>query len=194
LKRTSLAFAFAAGLLLAASPALAAFIFRAGDSVWVDGKRYTWEEWKRIRDDPEFVRQSQEAEAAKPAAPVTGPRAAACTTAIYYDEFPSEDERFQCSAGLGALTREQILEKGWKVDFVEKIPPPPGQTAQSPRGLPLSLYKLVISRSSDPAPPVPSAQVPARPSATPRAIDTLCLNDCLGSGASKGFCEDRCTR
>ena len=91
------------------------------------------------------MKQSQQTEAAKPA-PIVGPRAAACTTAIYYDEFPSEDERFQCSVGLGALTREQILQSGWKVDFVEKIPPLPGQPAQSPRGLPLSLYKLVISR------------------------------------------------
>jgi len=127
-------------LAIAASPALAAFIFRVGDAVWVDGKRYSWEEWKKIRDNPELVKQSQ------PEAAPAGPRAAACTTAIYYDEFPSEDERFQCSAGLGALTREQILEKGWKVDFVEKIPPPSDQPAQSPRGLPLYLYKLVISR------------------------------------------------
>ncbi len=132
---------------------MAAFIFRAGDTVWVDGKRYSWEEWKKIRDDPELVKQSQQAPATSTAVPqpepvkaVSGPRAAACTTAIYYDEFPSEDEQFQCTAGLGALTREQILEKGWKVDFVEKIPPPSGQPAQSPRGLPLYLYKLVISR------------------------------------------------
>ncbi len=131
---------------------MAAFIFRAGDTVWVDGKRYSWEEWKKIRDDPERVKQSQQAPAASQSAPepaksaAAGPRAAACTTAIYYDEFPSEDEQFQCTAGLGALTREQILEKGWKVDFVEKIPPPSGQPAQSPRGLPLHLYKLVISR------------------------------------------------
>lgn len=146
MKRTVLALASAVGLLLLASPALAAFIFRAGDSVWVDGKKYSWEEWKKIRDDPELVKQSQQPEAAKPAGPAAGPRAAACTTAIYYDEFPSEDERFQCTGDLGALTREQILEKGWKVDFVEKIPPPTGQPAQSPRGLPLYLYKLVISR------------------------------------------------
>ncbi len=131
---------------------MAAFIFRAGDTVWVDGKRYSWEEWKKIRDDPERVKQSQQAPAASQSAPepaksaAAGPRAAACTTAIYYDEFPSEDEQFQCTAGLGALTREQILEKGWKVDFVEKIAPPSGQPAQSPRGLPLHLYKLVISR------------------------------------------------
>jgi hypothetical protein len=134
------------GLFLVASPALAAFIFRAGDSVWVDGKKYSWEEWKKIRDDPELVKQSQQPEVAKPAAPAAGQRAAACTTAIYYDEFPSEDEKFQCSAGLGALTREQILQGGWKVDLVEKIPPPSGQPTQSPRGLPLYLYKLVISR------------------------------------------------
>ena len=127
-------------LAIVAPQALAAFIFRVGDTVYVDGKRYSWEEWKKIRDNPDLLKQSQ------PAMPAAGPRAAACTTAIYYDEFPSEDERFQCSAGLGALTREQIVEKGWKVDFVEKIPPPSDQPAQSPRGLPLYLYKLVISR------------------------------------------------
>jgi hypothetical protein len=33
---------------------------------------------------------------------------------------------------------------------------------------------------------VPS--VPKRP-----GTDTLCLNDCLGSGASKELCEDRCS-
>lgn len=129
-------------LAAAASPALAALIFRVGDTVYVDGKQYSWEEWKKIRDNPEALKQSQPAASA----PVAGPRAAACTTAIYYDEFPSEDEQFQCSAGLGTLTREQILQRGWKVDFVEKIPPLPGQSAQSPRGLPLNLYKLVISR------------------------------------------------
>ncbi len=129
-------------LAAAAPPALAALIFRVGDTVYVDGKQYTWEEWKKIRDNPEALKQSQPAASA----PVAGPRAAACATAIYYDEFPSEDESFQCTAGLGALTREQILQKGWKVDFVEKIPPPSDQPAQSPRGLPLYLYKLVISR------------------------------------------------
>ncbi len=129
-------------LAIAAPPASAALIFRVGDTVYVDGKQYSWEEWKKIRDNPEALKQSQ----AAPAAPIAGPRAAACTTAIYYDEFPSEDEQFQCSAGLGTLTREQILQKGWKVDFVEKIPPSAGEPAQSPRGRPLNLYKLVISR------------------------------------------------
>ena len=28
---------------------------------------------------------------------------------------------------------------------------------------------------------------------TPRGIDTLCMNDCLGSGGTKEFCEDRCS-
>ena len=132
-------------LLLAAvvtPPALAAFIFRVGDTVYVDGKQYSWEEWKKIRDNPEALKQSQPAAPA----PVAGPRAAACTTAIYYDEFPSEDERFQCTAGLGVMTRGQIVEKGWKVDFVEKLQPPSDQPSQSPRGMPLYLYKLVISR------------------------------------------------
>jgi len=140
LKRLFIALPIA--LAIAAPAALAAFIFRVGDTVYVDGKRYGWEEWKKIRDNPELQKEPQPAASA----PGAGPRAAACTTIIYYDEFPSEDERFQCTAGLGALTREQILEKGWKVDFVEKIPPPSNQPAQSPRGLPLYLYKLVISR------------------------------------------------
>src|SRR3989441_5539304 len=83
-----------------APPAMAAFVFRVGDTVYVDGKRYSWEEWKKIRDNPE-LREPQPAAAAA----VAGPRAATCVTAIYYDEFPSEDERFQCTAGLGALTR-----------------------------------------------------------------------------------------
>jgi len=139
-------------LCVAAPPAMAVFVFRVGDTVYVDGKRYSWEEWKKIRDSyqlPEApAAKTADTVAAAPAAaaPVAGPRAAACTTAIYYDEFPSEDERFQCSADLGMLTRGQIMEKGWKVDFVEKVPPPSDQQAQSPRGMPLFKYKLVISR------------------------------------------------
>jgi hypothetical protein len=139
LKRLFLALPLA--LAFVAPPALAAFVFRVGDTVYVDGKRYSWEEWKKIRNNPE-LREPQPAVAA----PLAGPRAATCVTAIYYDEFPSEDESFQCTAGLGAMTREQILGKGWKVDFVEKLPPPSDQQAQSPRGLPLFKYKLVISR------------------------------------------------
>ena len=30
-------------------------------------------------------------------------------------------------------------------------------------------------------------------SSTSRGIDSLCMNDCLGAGATKEFCEDRCT-
>ena len=96
------------------------------------------------------MKQSQRAAASQPEppkSPASGePRAATCATAIYHDEFPSDDEQFQCTAGLGVLTREQILQKGWKVDLIEKIPPPSGQPTQSPRGLPLYSYKLVISR------------------------------------------------
>ena len=138
--------AVAMSLMLVESSAVAAFIFRAGESVWVDGKRYTWEEWKKIRDDPELVKQSQETAVSKPQPAPGEVRAATCATAIYHDEFPSDDEPFQCTGGLGALTRQQILEKGWKVDLIEKIPPPSGQPTQSPRGLPLFSYKLVISR------------------------------------------------
>ena len=139
-------FYFAALLLLAlcfvAPPAMAVFVFRMGDTVYVDGKRYSWEEWKKIRD----TYQQQPTPTAAVSVPSQAPRAATCITAIYYDEFPSEDERFQCSSGLGALTREEILRQGWKVDLIEKIPTTPGQPAQSPRGLPLYQYKLVISR------------------------------------------------
>jgi len=151
-KRFCLQLAMLAALSVAGTPAFAVFVFRVGDTVYVDGKQYSWGEWKKIRDDPALLKRESTAKAERASAKdstapaATSPRAAACATVIYYDEFPSEDERFQCTAGLGALTREQLLEKGWKVDFVEKIPPPSGQPAQSPRGLPLYLYKLVISR------------------------------------------------
>ena len=131
-----------AALCAAAPPAMAVFVFRAGDTVYVDGKRYSWEEWKKIRD----TYQQQPTPTAAVSVPSGAPRAASCITTIYYDEFPSQDERFQCTSGLGALTREEILQRGWKVDLIEKIPTTPGQPAQSPRGLPIFLYKLVISR------------------------------------------------
>lgn len=136
--------------LTAAAPAFAAFVFRVGDTVYVDGKAYSWEEWKKIRDKPEVQTPQRTSAAAAPgaenASSATGPRAATCTTPIYYDEFPEDDDTFVCTAGLGSLTREQILRMGWKIDFIEKLPPLPGEPASSPRGWPLSLYKLVISR------------------------------------------------
>ena len=138
-------------LCAAAPSALAVFVFRVGDTVYVDGKRYSWEEWKKIRDTYQAQPDAAKPQAALRASPAAAvapaePRAASCITAIYYDEFPSEDERFQCTAGLGALTREEILRQGWKVDLIEKIPSPADKPAQSPRGLPLYQYKLVISR------------------------------------------------
>ena len=39
----------------------------------------------------------------------------------------------------------------------------------------------------------PEPPRPGTPSPTPRGIDTLCMNDCLGASATKEFCEDRCT-
>lgn len=118
----------AALLLCFCGSAAAGVIFRVGDTVYVDGKQYSWDEWKKVRDS---------APAATPAAATPQLRAASCTTAIYYDQFPSEDERFDCTGGLGALTREQILQAGWKIDFVDKIA---GEKAGVYR------YKLVISR------------------------------------------------
>ena len=131
-----------AALCAAAPPAMAVFVFRAGDTVYVDGKRYSWEEWKKIRD----TYQQQPTPTAAVSVPSEAPRAASCITTIYYDEFPSQDERFQCTSGLGALTREEILRRGWKIDLIEKIPTPADKPLQSPRGLPLYQYKLVISR------------------------------------------------
>jgi hypothetical protein len=129
-------------LCLAAPPAMAVFVFRMGDTVYVEGKRYSWEEWKKIRD----TYQQQPTPTAAVSVPSQAPRAASCITTIYYDEFPSEAERFQCTSGLGALTREEILRQGWKVDLIEKIPTPADKPSESPRGLPLYQYKLVISR------------------------------------------------
>lgn len=138
-------------LALPAGVVQARFVFRVGDSVYVDGKEYTWEEWQRIRDQPA---QPEAAAEKKPAAApakagealAARPRAATCETSIYYDEFPPDDEKFQCTEGLGALTRDQLRSQGWRVDFVEKVPPDAGQPASSPRGRPLNKYRLVISR------------------------------------------------
>ena len=136
-------------VLLAAAPlAMAQLVFRVGDTVWVDGHKYTWDEWQKIRDHykaPSEPASSAALAAASPAASGPNePRAASCISSIYYDEFPADDERFNCTEGLGALTRGEILKRGWKVDFVDKVPAPAGR--QSPRGLPLYQYKLVISR------------------------------------------------
>ncbi|HMA90463.1 MAG TPA: hypothetical protein VKP89_17155 [Burkholderiales bacterium] len=138
-------------LALPAGVVQARFVFRVGDSVYVDGKEYTWEEWQRIRDQPAQPEAAAEKKsAAAPAkageALAARPRAATCETSIYYDEFPPDDEKFQCTEGLGALTRDQLRSQGWRVDFVEKVPPDAGQPASSPRGRPLNKYRLVISR------------------------------------------------
>ncbi len=115
-------------LCLGTASAAAGLIVRVGDTVYVDGKEYTWEEWKKMRDTAAAEPQAVKAPAV---------RAASCTTAIYYDQFPSEDERFDCTGGLGALTREQILQAGWKIDFIDKI------AGEKPG---VYKYKLVISR------------------------------------------------
>lgn len=175
-------------LCVIAADAMAAFIVRVGDVVYVDGTKYDWQEWKKIRD----AVQPAAATAAVPGKEVL---AATCVTAIYYDEFPSDDERFQCSSGLGALTREEILRGGWKVDLIEKIPPPTGNPSQSVRGLPLSLYKLVISRSgaARAAPPAVPYTAPASAVRVQRTNDLHCMQDCLGASGTREFCEDRCT-
>lgn len=127
----------AAALLvcLGIGTAAAGVVFRVGDTVYADGRQYTWEEWKKLRDTAAAEPRAPTPVPAKTDAPVI--RAASCTTAIYYDQFPSEDERFDCTGGLGALTREQILQAGWKIDFIDKI-------ASEKAGV--YKYKLVISR------------------------------------------------
>jgi len=125
--RRTLAATLLLSLGLGAGSVAAGVIFRVGDTVYVDGKQYSWDEWKKMRDTAAVV----------PAAAAPQLRAASCITAIYYDQFPSEDERFDCSGGLGTLTREEILRAGWKIDFVDKIA---GEKAG------VYKYKLVISR------------------------------------------------
>lgn len=54
----------------------------------------------------------------------------------------------------------------------------------------LALLAAACSSSPDRPPnssEPPKASVPKRP-----GVDVLCLNDCLGSGASKELCEERC--
>ena len=115
---------------------MAALVFRVGDTVYVDGKQYSWEEWKKLRDSD----RREAAPAAVPAADNSSVRAASCVTPIHYAEFPSDDERFECSGGLGALTRDEIVRRGWRIDYVEKTP------AAQAQGVQLYKYKLIISR------------------------------------------------
>ncbi len=150
---------------LACASARADFVFRMGDSVHVNGKVYTQEEWDRIKNDPKARAEAEgKAAPAQPAAApaaapavattapasaparIAGPRAATCRTTRMLEEFPDEGEKFSCSGGLGSLSREEILEAGWKVDLIEKLPAPAGAPATSSRGLPLSSYKLILSR------------------------------------------------
>jgi hypothetical protein len=38
-----------------------------------------------------------------------------------------------------------------------------------------------------------AARAPGGSAPAPRPIDTLCLDDCLGTGGTHEFCEDRCS-
>ncbi len=150
--RSALIVALAVTAVALTVPAAQAFVFRVGDTVYVDGKQYTWEEWKKIRDtykpggNSAPAKEAEQLATAKPQPVVAAdePRAAACNTRGYFDEFPADDERFECSAGIGLHTRDELLRQGWKIDLVEKIPAT--GDARSQRGLPLFRYKLVISR------------------------------------------------
>lgn len=153
----------AAIAILAYAPARADIVMRVGDSVYVNGHRYSREEWEKINSGaaptsaekapPSAEKDANAAPVAPPAskAPaaaseIQGPRAAACRTTRRYDEFPDPGEKFACDASLGSLTREEILRLGWKIDLIEKLPAPAGEPATSARGLPLSSYKLILSR------------------------------------------------
>lgn len=72
------------------------------------------------------------------AAPAPVLRAASCKTTHFYQEFPGEDEKFDCGA-VGRLTRQEMLEQGWKIDLVEKLPAVAGQATPN-------AYKIILSR------------------------------------------------
>src|SRR5581483_3184939 len=48
------------GALLFSGTAVSAVI-KIGDTVYVDGKEYTWAEWKKLRDAPELQKQASPA-------------------------------------------------------------------------------------------------------------------------------------
>src|SRR5262245_32783724 len=94
----------AGALLFSVTAASAVTVIKIGDTVYVDGKEYTWAEWKKLRDNPELPKQASPAAsraastpARVPATAVHGARAATCTTPVYYDEFPKEGDEFECS-------------------------------------------------------------------------------------------------
>jgi len=141
----------AISLSVFSAPSFARFIFRMGDAVYVDGKKYSADEWEKIKNNlPDAEPQPGVADNKnKPEAKTTtdaGARAATCRTIKMYDEFPDDNEKLSCNANLGQLTREEILKMGWKIDLTEKIPAPSGTPAISSRGLPLNSYKLILSR------------------------------------------------
>lgn len=172
----------ALALGLAATPALGAFVFRIGDTVYADGKEYSWAEWRSMREkDAGPGADAQTASAA---------RSASCVAAVYHAEFPSDDERFDCSAGLGARTREELARAGWRIDYVDRTPAPEAGVPPAARSVPLYKYTLIISREAlqPAAPPALRAREPRK--AGP--ADRLCLDDCLGSGGTREFCTERC--
>jgi hypothetical protein len=54
------------------------------------------------------------------------------------------------------------------------------------------LLALLAACSSSPDKSAPGSQPPAASVPKRPGTDTLCLNDCLGNGGGKDFCEDRC--
>ena len=127
----------------AATPARADLVFRVGDTVYVDGKRYSWDEWQKIRASSDRLQPAQAVASSTGGSPpgAAAAHAASCITPISYSAFPGDEERFACSAGLGSLTRDELSRAGWRVDYVERVAAPPMEG-----GAPLYKYKLVISR------------------------------------------------
>lgn len=70
--------------------------------------------------------------------------AAICDTAKAYQASPGENDLFNCNAGLGQMTRAQLVAQGWKIDMMEKMPVTADQSSSHDR--PLYTYKLILSR------------------------------------------------
>lgn len=135
-------------------------VFVIGDMAIVDGHRVSKEEYDVAVANGtvnQFIAQVDARYAAPQPAPaavatvapvavpvaVAGPRAAVCDTVRGYAVYPGDSAVFKCNAGLGQLTRGQLLAQGWRVDMMEKTPVP-GQAAND--GAPLYVYQLILSR------------------------------------------------
>ncbi|HKV99176.1 MAG TPA: hypothetical protein VJN96_05095 [Vicinamibacterales bacterium] len=56
----------------------------------------------------------------------------------------------------------------------------------------LVVFLVLLATGCSAAPHKSAAEKPAQPGAL-RQPDDLCMNDCLGNGGDRQFCEHRCT-